>query len=48
MSINRDITDFMLDIRDSIHDVRFFVQTMTYKEFTDYADKSDRAKLRCP
>ncbi len=35
MSINRDITDFMLDIRDSIHDVRFFVQTMTYKEFTE-------------
>ena len=35
MSINRDITDFMLDIRDTIHDVRFFVQPMNYKEFTE-------------
>ncbi len=34
MSINHDITDFMLDIRDSIHDIRSFVQTMTYEELT--------------
>ena len=35
MSIKRDITDFMFDIRDSIRDIRFFVQTMTYEEFTE-------------
>lgn len=35
MSINRDITDFMLDIQESICDIRLFVQTMTYREFTE-------------
>jgi uncharacterized protein with HEPN domain len=35
MSIKRDITDFMFDIRDSIRDIRLFVQTMTYEEFTE-------------
>jgi len=35
MSINRDITDFMLDIRDSIHDVRDFVKDITYEEFIE-------------
>ena len=35
MSINRDILDYMLDIRDSISDIRYFIQTMTYEEFTE-------------
>ena len=35
MSIKPDITDFMLDIRDSICDIRIFVRTMTYVEFTE-------------
>ena len=35
MSANRDIMDFMIDIRDSICDIRNFIQTMTYEEFAE-------------
>ena len=35
MSANRDILDYMLDIRDSIIDIRNFIQTMTYEEFAE-------------
>ena len=35
MSIKRDITDFMLDIRDSINDIRSFVLNMNYENFAE-------------
>ena len=35
MSIKRDITDFMLDIHDSIRDIRLFIHAMTYEEFVE-------------
>jgi len=35
MSINRDVLDFMLDIRDSISDIRNFIQSMTYADFSE-------------
>ncbi len=34
MSINRDVTDYMIDIRESISDIRVFIESMTYEEFT--------------
>ena len=33
MSTNRDIRDYMFDIRDSINDIRSFVLNMNYEDF---------------
>ncbi len=33
MSTNRDIRDYIIDIRDSINDIRSFVLNMTYVDF---------------
>ena len=33
MSTNRDIRDYIFDIRDSINDIRSFVLNMTYEDF---------------
>ena len=33
MSIKRDITDFMVDVLESIADIRDFIQGLTYDEF---------------
>ena len=33
MSTNRDIRDYIFDIRDSINDIRSFVLNMSYEDF---------------
>jgi|MTBAKSStandDraft_2_1061841.scaffolds.fasta_scaffold243625_1 uncharacterized protein with HEPN domain len=33
MSTNRDIRDYLLDIRDAVNDIRAFVAGMTFDEF---------------
>jgi uncharacterized protein with HEPN domain len=33
MSIKRDIRDYLIDIRDSINDIKKFVEAMTYEDF---------------
>ena len=33
MSIKRDIRDYLLDISDSLNDIRNFIEEMTYEEF---------------
>lgn len=35
MSTRRNIRDYLLDIRDSLNDIRIFVGDMTFKEFLE-------------